>query len=42
LGKAVWDADTVRDDLRRYAVDELGDPAGVLIDDDTGDLESGV
>ena len=42
LGEAVWDADTVRDDLRGYVVDELGDPAGVLILDDTGDLKKGV
>jgi SRSO17 transposase len=38
LGEAVWDADAVRDDVRRYAVDELGDPSAVLILDDTGDL----
>jgi SRSO17 transposase len=41
LAEAVWDADAVRDDLRRYVVDELGDPDGVLIVDDTGDLKSG-
>jgi SRSO17 transposase len=41
LAAAMWDADTVRDDLRRYVVDELGDPNGVLIIDDTGDLKSG-
>jgi SRSO17 transposase len=41
LGEAVWDADAVRDDLRRYVVDELGDPGAVLIADDTGDLKSG-
>jgi len=27
LGEAVWDADKVRDDVRRYVVDELGDPS---------------
>jgi len=42
LGEAVWDADAVRDDLRRYVVDELGDPDGVLIVDDTGDLKRGM
>jgi SRSO17 transposase len=42
LGEAVWDADAVRDDLRGYAVDALGDPSGVLILDDTGDLKKGV
>lgn len=41
LGEAVWDADAVRDDIRGYVVDELGDPGGVLILDDTGDLKKG-
>lgn len=41
LADAVWDVDAVRDDLRRYVVDELGDTEGVLIIDDTGDLKSG-
>jgi DDE superfamily endonuclease len=41
LGEAVWDADKVRDDVRGYVVDELGDPNGVLILDDTGDLKKG-
>jgi hypothetical protein len=35
LADAVWDADAVRDDLRGYVADELGDPDGVLILDDT-------
>lgn len=39
LGEAVWDADEVRDDVRGYVVDELGDPGAVLILDDTGDLK---
>jgi SRSO17 transposase len=42
LGEAVWDADAVRDDVRGYVADELGDPDGVLIIDDTGDLKKGV
>jgi SRSO17 transposase len=42
LGDAVWEADSVRDDLREYVVDALGDPGGVLILDDTGDLKKGV
>jgi SRSO17 transposase len=42
LGEAVWDADGVRDDVRGYVVDSIGDPRGVLILDDTGDLKSGV
>src|SRR6266567_1736347 len=41
LGEAVWDADKVRDDVRDYVVDELGDPGAVLILDDTGDLKKG-
>lgn len=41
LGEAVWDADKVRDDVRGYVVDELGDPNAVLILDDTGDLKKG-
>ena len=42
LGEAVWDADKVRDDLRAYVVDELGDPGGVLVLDDTGDVKKGL
>ena len=41
LGEAVWYADDVRDDVRGYVVDELGDAAAVLIIDDTGDLKKG-
>lgn len=41
LGEARWDADAVRDDVRGYVVDQLGDPDGVLIIDDTGDLKKG-
>jgi SRSO17 transposase len=41
LGEAVWNADKVRDDVRGYVVDELGDPGAVLILDDTGDLKKG-
>lgn len=42
LSRAVWDADAVRDDLRRYIADHLGDPAAVLVVDETGDLKKGV
>jgi hypothetical protein len=31
LGEAVWDADAMRDDVRGYVVDALGDADGVLI-----------
>jgi SRSO17 transposase len=36
-----WDADTVRDDLRGYVLDRLGDPAGVVVVDETGFLKKG-
>jgi SRSO17 transposase len=41
LSRAVWDADAVRDDLRGYVVDHLGDPGAVLVVDETGDLKKG-
>jgi SRSO17 transposase len=41
LGRASWDADAVRDDLRAYVVDRLGEPDGVLIVDETGFLKKG-
>jgi SRSO17 transposase len=41
LGRAAWDADEVRDDLRAYVVDHLGDRDGVLIVDETGFLKKG-
>jgi len=42
LSAAAWDADGVRDDLRGYVVDHLGDEAsGVLIVDETGFLKKG-
>jgi SRSO17 transposase len=41
LGRAAWDADEVRDDLRTYVVEHLGDPEGVLIVDETGFLKKG-
>jgi SRSO17 transposase len=41
LGRARWDADGVRDDLRDYVVDHLGDPAAVLVAGETGDLKKG-
>ena len=31
LSRAVWDADAVRDDLRRYVIDQLGDTDAVLV-----------
>ena len=41
LGRAVWDPDAVRDDLRAYVVEHLGDPEAVLVVDETGDLKKG-
>src|SRR5438477_9647547 len=42
LARADWDADAVRDDLRAYVVEHLGDPAAVLIIDETGFVKKGV
>jgi SRSO17 transposase len=42
LYRATWDADAVRDDVRQVVVDRLGDPDGVLVVDETGDLKKGV
>jgi SRSO17 transposase len=42
LNDAHWDADAVRDDLREYVVEHLGDEqSGVLIVDETGFLKKG-
>jgi SRSO17 transposase len=41
LGRAGWDADAVRDELRAYALEHLADPGGVLIVDETGFLKKG-
>ncbi len=41
LNAADWDVEAVRDDLRAYVVEHLGDPAGVLIVDETGFLKKG-
>jgi DDE superfamily endonuclease len=41
LARAVWDEDGVRDDLRAYGVEHLGDPEAVLVVDETGDLKKG-
>ena len=36
LNAAVWDTEAVRDDLRAYVVEHLGDAGGVLIVDESG------
>src|SRR6187397_3016102 len=41
LGRMRWDADAVRDDLRAYVVEHLGDPEAVLVLDETGFVEKG-
>ena len=42
LNAARWDADAVRDDLREYLIEHLGDEeSGVLIVDETGFLKKG-
>ena len=41
LNRAVWDADAVRDDLRAYVVEHLGDAEAVLVVDETGFLKKG-
>lgn len=41
LAGARWDADAARDALRDYVAERLGDPAGVLIVDETGFLKQG-
>src|SRR5215216_4794794 len=41
LARADWDADQVRDDLRAYVVEHLGDEQAVLVVDETGFLKKG-
>jgi SRSO17 transposase len=41
LGRATWSADAVRDDLRTYVVEHLGEPGAVLVIDETGFLKKG-
>jgi SRSO17 transposase len=41
LGRAVWDAEAVRDDLRCYVMEHLGSPQGVVVIDETGFLKKG-
>jgi SRSO17 transposase len=38
---ADWDVEGVRDDLRAYVIEQLGEPDGVLIADETGFLKKG-
>ncbi len=41
LNNALWDADAVRDDLREYVVQHLGEDNAVLVVDETGFLKKG-
>jgi SRSO17 transposase len=41
LGRAQWDAEAVRGDLRGYVLESLGTPEGVLVIDATGLLKKG-
>jgi SRSO17 transposase len=41
LSRMRWDADAVRDDLRAYVVEQLGDPGAVLVLDETGFVKKG-
>jgi SRSO17 transposase len=41
LGRAQWDADALRDVVRGYAVETLGEPDAVLVLDETGFLKQG-
>lgn len=41
LSRTRWEADAVRDDLRAYVVEHLGDPDAVLVLDETGFLKKG-
>ena len=41
LGRADWDAEAVRDDLRAYVVEQLGDDQAILVLDETGVVKKG-
>ena len=41
LSRVRWDPDAVRDDLRAYVVEHLGDPDAVLVLDETGFVKKG-
>src|SRR5690625_6867719 len=41
LSRGSWDHDGVRDDLREYVIEGLGDPAAILVVDKTGDVKKG-
>jgi SRSO17 transposase len=41
LGEADWEAEAVRDDLRAYVIEHLGDNNGILVVDETGFVKKG-
>lgn len=41
LGRSVWEADAVRDELVAYIVESLGQASAVLVVDETGFLKKG-
>jgi SRSO17 transposase len=41
LGRADWDPDAVRDDLRAYVLERLGDEQAILVVDETGVVKKG-
>ena len=41
LGEAAWDEDAVRDDLRAYVSEHLGEENGILVVDETGFIKKG-
>jgi SRSO17 transposase len=41
VARASWDAEGMLDDVREYVCEHLGDPDGILVVDETGDLKKG-
>lgn len=41
LGRSRWEADALRDEVRAYVIEALGDSCGVLVVDETGFLKKG-
>jgi SRSO17 transposase len=41
LEEANWDEEAVRDEVRTYVIEQLGEPAGILVVDETGFVKKG-
>jgi len=41
LAEADWDEEAVRDELRTYVLEQVGEPAGILVVDETGFIKKG-